>query len=96
MTLTLEVSPEIAKRLEFVQRSEVDLETVLLFGLLSWEHKKQAPQKVEEWTSQLQTLYLKTKEERLEALESYFASRPLNTPLLSDEAISRESIYGER
>ncbi len=34
--------------------------------------------------------------EKVRALREWAASHSLNTPLLSDEAISRESIYGER
>jgi hypothetical protein len=34
--------------------------------------------------------------ERAKAFREWAKSHPHNTPLLSDEAISRESIYGER
>ena len=37
-----------------------------------------------------------TPEERARAFRAWAESQRLDTPLLSDEAISRESIYGER
>ncbi len=37
-----------------------------------------------------------TPAERVAAFRAYVASRDPNTPVLSDEAISRESMYGER
>ncbi|CDM94111.1 MAG: hypothetical protein P5702_06595 [Limnospira sp. PMC 1291.21] len=37
-----------------------------------------------------------TPEERAKAFREWAASHPRNQPSLSDEAISRESIYGER
>lgn len=38
----------------------------------------------------------RTPEERAQALLQWVESRPITAPPLSDEAISRESIYGER
>jgi hypothetical protein len=37
-----------------------------------------------------------TPQEKVRLLHEWTASHSSNTPLLSDEAISRESIYGER
>ena len=37
-----------------------------------------------------------TPEERAQAFQEWAANHPKDTPLLSDEAISRQSIYGER
>ena len=37
-----------------------------------------------------------SKEERKKAFRAWIDSFPTDTPLLSDEAISRESIYGDR
>jgi hypothetical protein len=37
-----------------------------------------------------------THEEWSEALDAFVANHPTDTPLLSDEAISRDSIYGLR
>ncbi len=42
------------------------------------------------------TFFERTPEERAQALLQWVESRRITAPLLSDEAISRESIYGER
>jgi hypothetical protein len=54
---------------------------------------------VEAWLLQLaeihepDTPYLKTPEERVRFFREWMKSRDPNTPVLSDEAMSRESIY---
>jgi len=42
------------------------------------------------------TFFERTPEERAQALLQWVESRRITAPPLSDEAISRESIYGER
>ena len=65
---------------------------------LTPEEKKLLDEKIK-LTSDIQTrpfYETATPEERAKAYREWAESHPHNNPILSNEAISRESIYGER
>ena len=84
MGTTLEVKPEIAEKLRCLakaQKVSVDeLLTVYIPGLTPAEAEKNG----------------RSAEDRVRAFDDWIKSFPTNTPPLSDEAISRESLYGNR
>ncbi len=84
MATNLEVEPEVATKIQARARERgVSVDTYLRELI---EEKVTKPDARDSLSPQ----------EKVRALREWAASHSLNTPLLSDEAISRESIYGER
>ncbi len=85
MTVTLELRPEVEEQLE-AQARESGLSV-----------KDYLEKRVEEMISASELQPAKTPEERLRLWQEFLNSHDdIKAPPLSDEAISRESIYGER
>ena len=84
MTTMLEVEPEIASKIQARARERSVSVDVYLRELID--------QKVTEYESSNGL----SSQERVRLLREWASGHSTNTPLLSDEAISRESIYGER
>ncbi len=83
MLVTLEVQPDIASKItEQAQARGVSVDAYLR----SLIEEKDAAESRPDLSPQ----------EKVRLLREWTASHSLDTPLLSDEAISRESIYGER
>ena len=84
MGTALEVKPEIAEKLRLLaeaQKLSVDeLLTVYIPGLTPADVERNG----------------RSAEDRIQAFDEWVKSFPTNTPPLSDEAISRESLYGNR
>jgi len=85
MTVTLELKPEVEEQLEAqAKQSGLSVEDYL-------------EKKVEEMISVSEPAPAKTPEERVRLWREFLNSHgDINAPPLSDEAISRESIYSER
>jgi hypothetical protein len=84
MSSVLEIQPDVAAEITTQARAKGISVDDYLRTLLRHEEVKSSP------TSSM------TPTEKARALREWAASHNPNTPLLSDEAISRESIYGER
>jgi len=85
MTVTLELKPEVEEQLE-AQARESGLSV-----------KDYLEKRVEEMISAPEPQPAKTPEERVRLWQEFLNSHDdITAPPLSDEAISRESIYGER
>jgi hypothetical protein len=84
MVLTFEVSPEEAKRVEWARAQGFDLDA-MLHGLIA-----SLPPAPHEQASSL------LPHERAKLFMEWAESHRSDMPILSDEAISRESIYGDR
>lgn len=85
MTVTLELKPEVEEQLEAQARQA---------GLSVEDYLKK---KVEEMIRAVEPRPAKTTEERLRLWREFINSHgDIKSPPLSDEAISRESIYSER
>ena len=84
MLTMLEVEPEVASKIQARARERGVSVDVYLRDLV--ERKATEPEGRDGLTAQ----------ERVRLLQEWVASHSVNTALLSDEAISRESIYGER
>jgi hypothetical protein len=81
MNVKLDLKPEVEARLTAqAQAQGVSLDTYLT-TLIERYAEGQKPM---------------TSEERAQAFQEWAENHPKDTPLLSDEAISRQSIYGER
>lgn len=85
MTVTLELKPEVEEQLEAqAKQSGLSVEDYL-------------EKKVEEMISASEPRPTKTPEERVRLWREFLSSHgDITAPPLSDEAISRESIYRER
>ena len=85
MTVTLELKPEVEEQLEAQAR---------ISGL---SVKDYLEKRVEEMISASELQPAKTPQERLRLWDQWLSSHDyINAPPLSDEAMSRESIYRER
>lgn len=84
MPTPLEIEPEIASKIESRARERGVSVDVYLRELIAED---------EPTTEQSNGL---TPQEKVSLLREWAAGHSLNTPNLSDEAVSRESIYGER
>lgn len=85
MTVTLELRPEVEEQLE-AQASESGLSV-----------KDYLEKRVEEMLSDSEPQLAKTPQERVRLWNEWLSSHDyIQAPPLSDEAISRESIYAER
>lgn len=85
MTVTLELKPEVEEQLE-AQAKESGLSV-----------KDYLEKRVEEMISASELQPAKTPEERVRLWQEFLNSHDdIKAPPLSDEAISRESIYAER
>jgi hypothetical protein len=87
-TTTIEVDQSAAAILQAL-KVKAEAQGVTLTSLL---------QPLAEETNEVlgKTFFERTPEERAQALLQWAESRHIEAPPLSDEAISRESIYGER
>jgi len=84
MPTSLEVEPEVASKIEARARKRGVSVDVYLRELIEAELPA---------TEQANGL---TPQDKVNLLREWAASHSLDTPILPDEAISRESIYGER
>ena len=85
MTVTLELKPEVEEQVEAQARQS---------GL---SVKDYLEKRVEEMVSDLEPQLAKTPEERVRLWNEWLSSHDyIQAPPLSDEALSRESIYRER
>jgi predicted DNA-binding protein len=85
MTVTLELKPEVEERVE-AQARESGLSV-----------KDYLEKRVEEMVSDLEPQLAKTSQERVRLWDEWLSSHDyIEAPPLSDEAISRESLYRER
>ena len=80
----LEVEPEVASKIHARARERGVSVDVYLRELI--DQKSTEPERSNGLSSQ----------ERVRMLREWASGHTVNTPLLSDDAISRESIYGER
>ncbi len=87
MTLTVQITPEVEKRLE-AEAGELGL-TPAEYVRVVLERMFSRPERPPLWMTA-------TKEEWLKAFNAWMDSHDPTLPPLSEEAISRESIYGER
>ena len=88
MTLTINISRDVNDRLQQeAERRGLDIEEyarrLIEGGMLSPSEHPAGPGEL-------------TREERLRRLEAHWWSHHVSAPPLADEAVSRESIYGER
>ena len=84
MPTTLEVEPEVASKIQAQARARgVSVDTYLR-------------ELIDEKAGRVEARNGLSPEEKVRALREWAASHSLDSPVLSDEAISRESIYGER
>lgn len=83
MPTTLEVQPDVASKIAARAQARGVSVDAYLRSLID-----------EEPTAKSQAAL--SPQEKVSLLRDWAASHSLDTPLLSDEAISRESIYGER
>lgn len=84
MPTTLDIEPEVASKIQAQARARgVSVDTYLR-------------ELIEGKAASAEPSNGLTPEEKVRALREWAAGHSLNTPLLSDEAISRESMYGER
>lgn len=84
MASTIEVEPELASKIRGQARSRgVSVDAYLR-------------ELIEEKSARTATTDGETLQEKVRALRKWAASHRVDTPGLSDEAVSRESIYGER
>jgi hypothetical protein len=87
MTLTLDLTQEEANWLERTAKAQgVDQTTLVRRWIADLNPTEQTARLVAQCTP----------EERVRALHEWVARRDKNSPILSEEAISRESIYGDR
>jgi hypothetical protein len=84
MATMLEVEPEVASKIQARARARGVSVDVYLRELIN--DKEAEPERSNGLSSQ----------ERVRLLREWASGHSANTPLLSDDAISRESIYGER
>ena len=87
MTLMVQLPPELEKRLES-EAAERDLTTA--------EYVRSVLEQIFASPIGLPLWMTATKDEWLEAFNTWMDSHDPTLPPLSEEAISRESIYGER
>jgi hypothetical protein len=87
-TTTIEVDQSAAAILEAL-KAKAEAQGVSLAHLLE-------PLAEEIGAEPGKTFFERTPEERAQALQQWVESRRVTAPPLSDEAISREGIYGER
>lgn len=87
-TITIEVDQSAAAILQALM-AKAEAQGVSLTSLLQ-------PLAEEPSNAGEKTFYERTPAERAQAFLKWAASHHINTPPLSDEAISRDSIYGER
>ena len=80
----LEVEPEVASKIHARARERGVSVDVYLRELI--DQKSTEPERSNGLSSQ----------ERVRMLREWASGHTVNTPLLSDDAVSRESIYGER
>ena len=84
MPTTLDIEPEIASKIQAQARERGVSVDVYLREL------------IEEKAGAVNATNGLSPQEKVRALREWAASHSVATPLLSDDAISRESIYGER
>jgi hypothetical protein len=87
MTLMIQIPPEIEKRLEAEAAER---------GLTTAEYVRAVLERMFATPGQAPLWMTATKEEWLKAFNTWMDSHDPTLPPLSEEAISRESIYGER
>ena len=88
MSVTIELNSDEQARLDAAARRN-GIETAKYAAKLVTDHLPQVPNASD-------TPTLTTPQERAKAFRAWAESHSRKTPLLSDEDISRESIYGER
>jgi hypothetical protein len=87
MTLTVQISPELEKRLEAEAAEQ---------GLTTAEYVRAVLEKMFATPGRAPLWMTATKEEWLKSFNDWMDSHDATLPPLSEEAISRETIYGER
>ena len=91
MTVTIDVPPDMENNLRWEARQKGIEPQEAVFRLL----EKHLPKPSYEADSEIPISELSV-EAWNKIFDEYLASRPKNTPLLSEEAVSRASFYGER
>jgi len=85
MAITLELTAEEERRWHEAKARGIDMKRLVkgLMQSLTWKEEPEKPQVL-------------TGQAWQDVFDAYIASRLEDTPLLSDEAMSRETMYGER